>query len=109
MQRSPKTVPPPIGHGADSQSSGALCAPSELREVSPISRRDHITWGHVFFAVVVFRRVRIFDDPLRVSQPRAAFGPETKRRPFHIDAILVMQDQVHAIWTLPQGHADYSI
>jgi putative transposase len=29
------------------------------------------------------------------------------RHPFHIDAIVVLPDHLHAIWTLPPGDADY--
>jgi len=40
---------------------------------------------------------------------RTAFAAEMARRPFHIDAIVVMPNHIHAVWTLPQGDADYSI
>jgi putative transposase len=29
------------------------------------------------------------------------------RHPFHIDALVVLPDHLHAIWTLPEGDADY--
>lgn len=60
-------------------------------------------------AVVVFRRIPLFNDPVRVAQLRVAFAVERARRPFHIDAIVVMPDHIHAVWTLPPGDADYSI
>ncbi len=35
---------------------------------------------------------------------------ETKQRyPFKIDAMVVLPDHVHAIWTLPIGDADFSV
>lgn len=30
------------------------------------------------------------------------------RRPFHIDAWVVLPDHTHCVWTLPPGNADYS-
>ncbi|MFT3736439.1 MAG: transposase [Rhodocyclaceae bacterium] len=30
------------------------------------------------------------------------------KRPFHIDAWIVLPDHMHAIWTLPEGDSDYS-
>ena len=31
------------------------------------------------------------------------------RRPFIIDAIVIMPDHIHSLWTLPKGDVDYSI
>ena len=31
-----------------------------------------------------------------------------QRHPFHIDAIVVLPDHLHAMWTLPQDDADFS-
>ncbi len=31
------------------------------------------------------------------------------RHPFHIDAIVILPDHLHAIWTLPPGDADYPV
>ncbi|MEZ5463699.1 MAG: transposase [Lysobacteraceae bacterium] len=39
---------------------------------------------------------------------RAAFSTVHSRRPFHINAIVVLPDHLHCIWTLPQGDADYA-
>jgi putative transposase len=33
---------------------------------------------------------------------------EQRRRPFAIDAIVVLPDHLHCIWTLPPGDADFS-
>lgn len=30
-------------------------------------------------------------------------------RPFHIDAWVVLPDHLHAVWTLPEGDADYAV
>jgi putative transposase len=40
---------------------------------------------------------------------RQAFRTVQQRHPFHIDAIVVMPDHLHCIWTLPDGDTDYSM
>ena len=35
-------------------------------------RRDYSAGATYFFTIVVFRRMRLFDDPMRVAQLRAA-------------------------------------
>ena len=32
-----------------------------------------------------------------------------KRHPFRLDAIVVLPEHIHAMWTLPQGDSDYAI
>ena len=38
---------------------------------------------------------------------REAFRTVRWEHPFGIEAIVVLQDHLHAIWTLPAGDADY--
>ena len=40
---------------------------------------------------------------------RAAFGSVRARHPFDVNAIVVLPDHIHAIWTLPEGDADYAL
>jgi putative transposase len=37
-----------------------------------------------------------------------AFRYLKQRHPFHIDAIVVLPDHLHCIWTLPDDDADFS-
>ena len=39
---------------------------------------------------------------------RDAFRLVRAQRPFIIDAIVILPDHLHTIWTLPDGDADYS-
>ncbi len=39
---------------------------------------------------------------------RAAFRETRRRHPFTIDAIVVLPDHLHAVWTLPEGDADFA-
>lgn len=44
----------------------------------------------------------------RVDALRDAVARTRAERPFLIDAMVVLPDHVHAVWTLPEGDADYS-
>lgn len=44
----------------------------------------------------------------RVAALRAAFRTVMTAHPFSIDAIVVMPNHLHALWTLPPGDSDYS-
>ncbi len=32
-----------------------------------------------------------------------------QRHPFHIDAMVILPDHLHCVWTLPEGNADYPL
>ena len=72
-------------------------------------RRDYTPGASYFFTLVTFCRKPLFDQPESVADLRRAFSEEMARRPFFIDAIVIMPDHIHAIWTLPLNDADYSI
>jgi len=44
----------------------------------------------------------------RIEVLRAAFAEVWAKRPFHIDAIVVLPDHLHCVWTLPVGESDFS-
>jgi putative transposase len=39
---------------------------------------------------------------------RYAFGKTLRDRPFSIDAMVVLPEHLHAVWTLPPGDDDYA-
>jgi len=43
-----------------------------------------------------------------IARLRAAVGQVRAKRPFGIDAWVVLPDHLHAVWTLPEGDADFS-
>ena len=47
-------------------------------------------------------------DPGRIDALRDAFRTARRKRPFVIDAIVVLPDHLHAILTLPPDDADFS-
>jgi putative transposase len=70
-------------------------------------RRNRVPGGTYFFTVNLLDRkssllVSHIDD-LRESVRKVR-----AKRPFHIDAWVVMPDHMHAVWTLPLDDADYS-
>ena len=44
-----------------------------------------------------------------VDALRQAVARTKAERPFHIDAWVTLPDHLHAVWTLPEGDADYSV
>jgi putative transposase len=71
-------------------------------------RRAFAPGGCYFFTVVTHRRRPLFADDARVGLLREAFAWTRARRPFTIDAIVVLPDHLHCLWTLPADDADFS-
>jgi putative transposase len=71
-------------------------------------RRVYIEGGSYFFTVITEKRRKIFADDDNVKRLRAAFKTVMEKRPFIIDAAVVLPDHLHFIWTLPEHDSDYS-
>jgi len=70
-------------------------------------RRSRVSGGTFFFTVAL--RDRRADRLVRyVDALRDAVKHEQARRPFAIDAMVLLPDHLHAVWTLPAGDADFS-
>jgi putative transposase len=70
-------------------------------------RRNRVAGGTYFFTVTL--RDRTSDVLVRhVDLLRDAFRSTRAERPFTVDAIVVLPDHLHALWTLPEDDADYS-
>ena len=72
-------------------------------------RRSYIAGATYFFTVVVAGRKPIFRDPGAVDVLRKAFRHVRNKYPFEIDAICVLPDHLHCLWTLPEDDVDYSM
>jgi putative transposase len=71
-------------------------------------RRNFVPGGTYFFTVnLLDRRLRLLVD--HIDRLRAAFRHARLRHPFSIDAIVVLPDHLHAIWTLPEGEKDFAV
>jgi len=71
-------------------------------------RRCYVPGGSFFFTVVTEGRAPILGNDMTRDLLRAACRDVRHRWPFRIDALVMLHDHVHAIWTLPPGDADYS-
>ncbi|GEO37202.1 transposase [Skermanella aerolata] len=70
-------------------------------------RRDFTPGGTYFFTVVTSERRPLLAGPGAVEILRGSFRTVMADYPFRIDAIVVLPDHLHTIWTLPEGDADY--
>ncbi|MGH7871160.1 MAG: REP-associated tyrosine transposase [Candidatus Binatia bacterium] len=71
-------------------------------------RRNFIGGGSFFFTVnLTNRHSRLLVE--RIDLLRQSFRYTQSRHPFTIDAVVVLPDHLHAIWTLPSGDADYAM
>ena len=71
-------------------------------------RRNLVPGGSFFFTVnLAERRLRLLTE--RIDLLRAAFRATRARHPFTVDAVVVLPDHLHAIWTLPEGDADFAL
>lgn len=70
-------------------------------------RRNFVPGGTYFFTVTLADRASS-TLTRHVSDLRMAFRLARHERPFTIDAIAILPEHLHAIWTLPPDDADFS-
>ncbi|MBE9099620.1 REP-associated tyrosine transposase [Vacuolonema iberomarrocanum] len=71
-------------------------------------RRPHIEGGTYFFTQVVYQRQPWLCTDMARSLLRAALTKVRCKYPFTVDAIALLPDHLHCIWTLPPNDADYA-
>ena len=69
-------------------------------------RRNRVMGGTYFFTVCLRDRTSSWLVS-HVDDLRVALREVKRERPFRIDAMVVMPDHLHAVWTLPPGDDDY--
>src|SRR5262245_34730264 len=70
-------------------------------------RRNFVPGGSFFFTVnLADRRHSLLTA--NVDLLPAALREIRQRHPFSIDAIVVLPDHLHTVWTMPEGDADFS-
>jgi len=74
----------------------------------PNFRRVHLPGGTFFFTVVTDGRAPYLCDDSAPQLLRDVLREVRTRWPFEVDAIVVVPDHLHAIWTLPTEDSDYS-
>jgi putative transposase len=71
-------------------------------------RRNSLAGGSYFFTVnLANRRLSLLTE--QIDLLRAAFRSVRQRHPFIVDAAVILPDHLHAIWTLPDGDADFAL
>jgi putative transposase len=71
-------------------------------------RRSHIPGATYFFTVNLARRdTTLLTD--RIDDLRNATRHVRARHPFTIDAMVVLPEHLHAVWTLPPSDSDHSL
>ena len=75
----------------------------------PNYRRWYVPGGTYFFTVVTHRRQPILTSDFARPILNQSFRHEMTRAPFALTAIVLLPDHLHALWTLPDGDADYSV
>lgn len=71
-------------------------------------RRAFIPGASFFFTVVTEGRRPILASSATVSVLREAFRQVSAKRPFVVDAAVVLPDHLHCIWTLPPDDSDFA-
>ncbi len=69
-------------------------------------RRNFVKGGSYFFTVALAdRRRRLLVE--HIDTLRDAFRRVKAEYPFSLDAVVILPEHLHCIWTLPAGDADY--
>jgi putative transposase len=71
-------------------------------------RRTFVGGGCYFFTVVTYARRPILCDAEVRAALRAAIEEVRIKRPFTINAWVLLPDHLHCIWTLPEDDEDFS-
>ncbi|MDE2068966.1 MAG: transposase [Bradyrhizobium sp.] len=70
-------------------------------------RRNFVAGGSFFFTVnLAERRLRLLTE--YIDELRAALEETRRGHPFTIEAMVVLPDHLHALWTMPEGDADFA-
>lgn len=75
----------------------------------PDYRRAYLKGGTFFFTVVSYKRYPILKEEAAIDLLRQSFQITMATCPFRVDAIVILPDHLHTIWTLPDNDSDFSI
>ncbi len=71
-------------------------------------RRAKTPGATYFFTMVTYQRRQILCQRSNVDLLRSAFRYVMEKHPFKIDAIIILPEHLHCLWTLPQEDGDFS-
>ncbi|MGD0006236.1 MAG: transposase [Anaerolineaceae bacterium] len=75
----------------------------------PEYRRSILEGGTFFFTVVTYNRRPILTTPVAREILHSAWITVQERFPFKTDAVCLLPEHIHCIWTLPEGDSNYSV
>jgi putative transposase len=61
-----------------------------------------------FFTSVTHQRMKILSLPDNIARLQSAFDKVMGKKPFTMEAFVILPDHIHCIWRLPPGDSDYS-
>lgn len=70
-------------------------------------KRVFVPGGIYFFTVITYMRCPIFSDENAVNLFKDSLIQIKRKHPFTLDAIVILPDHIHTIWTLPKNDANY--
>jgi len=98
----------PVGRNSPPPGRIAPRRTLRIQFIMPNYRRAVVPGGSYFFTVNLLDRTsRLLVE--HIDSLRTAVIETRKVFPFVIDAMVVLPDHIHAVWTLPEGDADYSV
>lgn len=71
-------------------------------------RRSDARGASFFFTVVTYHRRPVFDSDVSIAILRDSIRDEMQRRPFVIEAAVILPDHIHCLWQLPENDSDFS-
>ena len=71
-------------------------------------RRSQIPGATFFFTLVTYERKKMLCLGENPGLLRQAFEAVKNKHPFVVDAIVLLPDHLHCLWTLPPGDNEYS-
>lgn len=71
-------------------------------------RRSQQAGACYFFTLVTHRRQLLLTEK-NIDRLRLAFQREMQKRPFGIDAIVILPDHLHTLWKLPEYDSNYAL
>ena len=74
----------------------------------PNYRRIRKPGGTFFFTVVTYARQPVFQNSEARSGLRRIVKKTQSQHPFYIEAMVLLPEHLHSMWTLPEGDHDYS-
>jgi len=72
-------------------------------------RRSRQPGGCFVFTLVTHQRQKILTEEINIARINDAFKIEMAKRPFTIEAFVLLPDHLHTIWKLPDGDHNYSM